>query len=100
MHAIFIKKISFYSGSFFLALTLFCWLMAVQRNKINLAANEAIIFEQTITIQSEPNATAEKLFTLHEGTKVTLLEKVNTWSKIKLPNGNVGWVPTDAIVAI
>lgn len=100
VQAIFIKKISFYSGSFFLALTLFCWLMAAQRNKINLASNEAIIVEQTITIQSEPNAKAEKLFTLHEGTKVTLLEKVNDWSKIKLPNGNVGWVPADAIVAI
>ena len=100
VQAIFIKKISFYSGSFFLTLTLFCWLMAAQRNKINLASNEAIIVEQTITIQSEPNTKAEKLFTLHEGTKVTLLEKVNDWSKIKLPNGNVGWIPAAAIVAI
>lgn len=97
---IIIKKINFYSGVFFLLLTLFCWIMASQRNQINLSTNEAIIFESTVTIKSEPNEKAEKLFTLHEGTKVTLLEKVNTWSKIKLPNGNVGWIPSEAIEVI
>lgn len=94
------KKISFYSGSFFLVLSLFCWLMASQHQRINASSSEAIIFEPTVTIQSEPNTKAEKLFTLHEGTKVTLLEKVNDWSKIKLPNGNVGWVVSSAIEAI
>ena len=94
------KKISFYSGSFFLVLSLFCWLMASQHQRINASASEAIIFEPTVTIQSEPNAKAEKLFTLHEGTKVKLLEQVNDWSKIKLPNGNVGWVASSAIEAI
>lgn len=94
------KKISFYSGSFFLIVSLFCWLMASQHQRINASSSEAIIFEPTITIQSEPNLKAEKLFTLHEGTKVKLLEQVNDWSKIKLPNGNVGWVASSAIETI
>ena len=97
---IFIKKISFYSGSFFLLLTLFCWLMASQHDTINQSTSEAIIFEATVTIKSEPNLKAEKLFTLHEGTKVKLLETVNSWNKIKLPNGNVGWISSDAIEVI
>ena len=98
--SVFIKKINFYSGILFLLITLFCWVMAAQRNQLNLSTNEAIIFESTVTIKSEPNPTSEKLFTLHEGTKVTLLEKVNDWSRIKLPNGNIGWIPSEAIVVI
>jgi len=94
------KKISFYGGSFFLILGLFCWLMASQHQHINQSASEAIVFEPTITIQSEPNLKAEKLFTLHEGTKVKLLEQMNEWSKIKLPNGNVGWLPSETIKTI
>jgi len=95
-----IKKSSFYAGVFFLGLSLFTFLMASQHNGIVKKSSEAIIFAPTITIQSEPNESSEALFTLHEGTKVTLLETSNDWSKIKLPNGNVGWIKSDNIEKI
>ena len=59
--------------------------MASQHNSIVKKSSEAIISAPTISIQSEPNESSEALFTLHEGTKVTLLETSNDWSKIKLP---------------
>jgi len=100
MQQVIIKKSGFYAGLFFLGLSLFTFLMASQHNNIVSQSSEAIIFAPTITIQSEPNESAEKLFTLHEGTKVTLLEENNDWSKIKLPNGNVGWIKSDDIKTI
>lgn len=100
MHQMITKKVSFYAGLFFLGLSLFTFLMASQHNGIVKSASEAIIFAPTITIQSEPNENAEALFTLHEGTKITLLEENNDWSKIKLPNGNVGWIKSDEIEKI
>jgi len=87
-----IKKSGFYGGSIFLLMALFCWLLASQHQKIDNSSSEAIIFANTVTITSEPTETSEKLFTLHEGTKVKLLEHVNGWYNIKLPNGNVGWL--------
>jgi len=87
-----IKKYSFYAGVFFLGLSLSTFLMASQHNSIVKKSSEAIISAPTISIQSEPNESSEALFTLHEGTKVTLLETSNDWSKIKLPNGNLGWI--------
>ena len=74
--------------------------MTSQHNTIVKQATEAIIFSPTTTIQSGPNTNSEELFTLHEGTKVTLLESNNEWSKIKLPNGNVGWIKTSEIKSI
>ena len=100
MQQVIIKKSGFYAGLFFLGLSLFTFLMASQHNNIVSQSSEAIIFAPTITIQSEPNESAKKLFTLHEGTKVTLLEENNDWSKIKLPNGNVGWIKSDDIKTI
>lgn len=100
MQQVFIKKVSFYSGVLFLCLSLFTFLMAAQHNNIVKKSSEAIIFAPTITVQSEPNENAEELFTLHEGTKVTLLEENNSWSKIKLPNGNVGWIKSEEIEKI
>jgi len=96
----FIKKINFYAGIFFFLASLFSWLMASQHQGIINESAEAIIFASTITVQSEPNENAEKLFTLHEGTKVNLLEESNSWSKIKLPNGNVGWIQSESLKAI
>jgi len=100
MQLVIIKKISFYAGLFFFGLSMFTFLMAAQHNGIVQQSSEAIIFAPTITIQSEPNENAEALFTLHEGTKVSLLEESNDWSKIKLPNGNVGWIKSEEIEKI
>jgi tetratricopeptide (TPR) repeat protein len=100
MQQVIIKKAGFYAGFLFLGLSMFTLLMASQHNSIIEKSAEAIIFAPTTTIQSEPNAKAEKLFTLHEGTKVTLLEENTEWSKIKLPNGNIGWIKSDEIKSI
>ena len=100
MEQIMIKKIGFYAGLFFLSLSMLTFLMASQHNSIINQSTEAIIFSPTITIYSEPNENAEQLFTLHEGTKVTLIEKNNNWSKIKLPNGNIGWITSIDIKTI
>lgn len=94
------KKASFYAALLFLGLSMFTFLMASQHNGIIKQSSEAIIFAPTITIHSEPNESAEDLFTLHEGTKVTLLEESNEWSKIKLPNGNVGWIKSEELERI
>ncbi len=100
MGQIMIKKVGFYAGVFFLGLSMFTFLMAAQHNAVVKQSTEAIIFSPTITIQSEPNDNAEKLFTLHEGTKVILIEEYNDWSKIKLPNGNIGWIKSSEIRSI
>jgi len=91
-HQVLIKKTGFYGGLFFLFLGLFCWIMAVQNSAYHELSAQAIIMSETVTVKSEPNNASEKLFTLHEGTKINVLETANEWSKIKLPNGNEGWM--------
>ena len=61
---------------------------------------EAIIFSSVVTVVSEPNENANKLFNFHEGLKVNLIESSNSWSKIKIPNGNVGWIKNESLQKI
>jgi len=55
----------------------------------------AIIFSPKSFVKSEPNLRSEEAFTLHEGTKVAILEAINDWKKIKLADGKMGWIPSD-----
>ena len=56
--------------------------------------NPAIVFAAEVQIKSEPNLGSSLAFTLHEGTKVQVLEKLLDWSKIKISDGKTGWIPS------
>lgn len=57
----------------------------------------AIVFEESISIKSEPKSTSEDAFILHAGTKVFVLESLNNYKKIKLADLKEGWIQKDAI---
>ncbi len=52
----------------------------------------AIVIAREVKITNEPNQSAVLKFTLHEGTKVRIVEANNDWVLIKIDNGNEGWV--------
>ena len=47
--------------------------------------------------REEPKEKAVSSFTLHEGTKVEVLEEFNEWALVSLTNGNKAWMPLDKI---
>jgi len=61
------------------------------------ADNPAIVFATKVEIKSEPNLASTSAFTLHEGTKVQVLESLGNWSRIQLSDGKIGWIPEDDI---
>jgi tetratricopeptide (TPR) repeat protein len=60
----------------------------------------AIIFSNEINIWSEPNLRAEIQFTLHEGTKVELLDSLDEWEKIRIANGSEGWIKNASLKSL
>ena len=53
---------------------------------------EAIVFAKKTAVRNAPTLNSEEVFTLHEGTKVLVLDKVDNWKKIKLADGKLGWI--------
>ena len=60
-----------------------------------------IVFEEVVEVNFEPNDKSEVLFEIHEGTKVDVIENFDMdWLKIKLSNGQTGWIIKNQIKII
>jgi tetratricopeptide (TPR) repeat protein len=57
----------------------------------------AIILSKECRIMNEPTPSATSKFSLHEGTKIRVVENNGDWVLIKLDNGNEGWVKLDEV---
>ncbi len=91
------KRIYFFSmlGALFLVV---CAAVSGIYEKERLASERpAIIFEPIITIKGEPRPSSPDVITLHEGSKVYVLEELGEWKKVLLPDGNDGWIKSSAI---
>ncbi|OYU80921.1 MAG: BatE protein [Flavobacterium sp. BFFFF1] len=60
----------------------------------------AIVFEDVLPVKAEPKTDAPDAFVLHEGTKVAVVDTLDVWRKVKLPDDTQGWVPSNAIKEI
>jgi tetratricopeptide (TPR) repeat protein len=97
---IFIKKLGFYAGVCLLVLVIFGNIFAHNQKKKLTQRNTAVIFIQTTTIKSSPDASGTDLFILHEGTKVNVKSKLGNWNEIETADGNVGWIKSEEIEVI
>lgn len=95
-----LRKLAFFSGIILLFLTVISFGLASQKHYYTQQTNEAIVFVPTITIKSSPAQSSIDLFVLHEGTKLRILDNANGWTKIKIANGSIGWIPQDVIKGI
>lgn len=59
-----------------------------------------ILLEDSSYVKSGPSESADDVFILHEGTKALRLEQFEGWSKIKLPDGKLGWLLSEEIAVI
>jgi tetratricopeptide (TPR) repeat protein len=95
-----IRRLTFYVG-----IICICWgafsVYAAQKS-FNHVVNDtrAVVFASTLNAKSAPDRKGKDLFVIHEGLVVTVTDEVNGWFRIKLSNGNVGWVPEGTIVSL
>tara|TARA_B100000963_G_C22450295_1_gene590778 strand:+ start:124 stop:354 length:231 start_codon:yes stop_codon:yes gene_type:complete len=69
-----------------------------QKNHID---RYAIIFDERIEINSEPNDRSDILLILYQGTKVKVIDSfANDWIKVRLSDGQVGWLEKNKIKII
>ena len=92
-----IKRLSFFISV--LCLIVFIGSMALGFSALHSKQqiSFAIITTRETKIHEEPSATSKSKFSLHDGTKVSVIETNETWTNIKLENGNEGWVKTTDI---
>ena len=73
---------------------------ALHQRRILLADDRAVIFTPTLNAHAAPDATSGLLFVVHQGTVAQITQELNGWFRIRLKDGNVGWVPEGAFERI
>ena len=87
-----LKQTFFFSAFGILIFFMISFLITYSIEEKEKNTNFAILFSNQIDIWSEPNQQAELLFSLHEGTKVEVLDILENWKKIRIANGSEGWI--------
>ncbi len=56
-----------------------------------------MLVENTVVVKLSPDEQGKDGFVIHEGLKILLEDEVDSWKKIRLPDGKVGWIPSKYI---
>lgn len=87
-----VKRI-FFIG-LFLALIVLVLLVfsAISSKNLTEANRPAIVFADRTSVKIEPKSNGKDAFTLHEGTKVQVIQDSEDWKKIQLADERQGWI--------
>lgn len=91
------KRAAFISGIFSLILGVLSVLMAYLNFQSFKNNDPAIVFSKEVNVNAEPNRNSSPVFTLHEGTKVNVLEELDNWKRIRIADGQTGWLEAENV---
>ncbi len=94
------KKQGFIGGLSLLGLSLFLYFVASSQANFEQHSRMAIVLEDTIEVKNGPDPQSTAVIEIHEGLKVELLDQIGEWYKVKLTNGDEGWLPMNSLEEI
>lgn len=94
-----IKKVAIQIIFVSIFLSLIAYLNGSSLRNRDLQRKEAIITQGIVNAKASPDRSGTELFTLHEGTKVTIQETLDDWVNIQVGN-NEGWIPSSNLERI
>ena len=94
-----IRKTAFHTAWIALLFSLIAGLNAGSLHQRDTLRNEAIITQGIVNAKSSPDRSGTDLFTVHEGTKVTIRETLGEWSNVRV-GSNEGWIRSSCLERI
>jgi tetratricopeptide (TPR) repeat protein len=92
-----LKKTFFGLSLLLMLVTTMFYMLAKSRTNADSSINQGVVIIGSAAIKSAPQSASTDLFVIHEGTVFKILENQNDWLKIRLDNGNLGWIEKKAI---
>ena len=93
----FLKKFGFFGSIVFGVMFLLSVYLAQNAYNHLVNDNRAVVMQPTLTVKSSPDKSGNDLFVVHEGLVVQEEDQTGDWRRIKLPDGNTGWVPAGSL---
>jgi len=96
-----IKKAGFYFGILLLLACVLTFNFARDQHKNATSNNTGILIAPSVPVKSAPyDKSGKNIFVLHEGTKVIIIDYEGDWVKIRLSNGEKGWLQKGSMLVI
>lgn len=95
-----VRRLLLPAAGLLLVVTLASALLAAVRAREVRAHDEGIIMTAKVELRSEPRSSGTVLFVLHKGSKVRIQQSLEGWLEVRLPNGSIGWMPSEAMERI
>ncbi|MBN4081698.1 hypothetical protein JYU23_01055 [bacterium AH-315-C07] len=74
--------------------------LSVQQKHHEYEELNGVVFVNSAFVKNSPDDKGTNLFVIHKGLKIQVLDEVGGWKKIKLADGNVGWLVGNSIQII
>ena len=94
------KKKGFLIGIVGVLLCVLPFALAFSRVHFDKNSRLGIIIEHAVALRSSPDDAGKEVVTIHEGTKIKMLEELSGWWKVQLPNGELGWLSPEVFEEI
>ena len=95
-----VQKISFYSGSVILVFLVLSLIFLFARINYDASNDYGVLLASVESAKISPDENSSDVFVIHEGIKFEIEDNLSAWTKIKLPDGKVGWLPKDSFERI
>ena len=94
------KKIGFVMGICSLIFSMLPFTLAYNSSNLETDSRMAIVLAEQVPLRSAPDPESTQQLVVYEGLKVELLDRIDDWSKVRLMNGEQGWLPMTAFARI
>ncbi len=94
------KKQGFIGGIALLLLSTLLYFLGNSQANFEQNSRTAIVLAKSIELKNGPDAQSTAVIDIHEGLKVELLDQIGDWYKVKLTNGDEGWLPMNSLEEI
>lgn len=95
---IFSKKLFLNLSIIFSIVFIFSFYFANKQSSYQNSMTNGVIVSPSAYIKSEPDEHSTDIIILHEGTTFDLISEENSWNKVKLADGNIGWISSEKVL--
>ena len=94
------KKWGIVAGIALLAVSLLPFSLALSRASFEKNTKQAILIQKSAILRAAPDDSSQEIMTLQEGMKLQQVENLDGWWQVRLENGDLGWLPEQAMERI
>lgn len=94
------RKLAFWLGAVVLFVSILSFNFSRKQKWMDVNEPYAIVVTPSVVVKSSPDVSGTQLFLIHEGLKVQITDELGDWRRIKLSDGNIGWLKVEDLIKI